>query len=140
MDNLTKNQRRRNMSGIRSKNTTPEIRVRSLLHRHGFRFRLHRKDLAGTPDIVLPKFRTAIFVHGCFWHRHEGCKYAATPKTRADFWQKKFESNIDRDINVRKALQKQGWKVFVIWECELRDQKRLIENFQEIVTQKGTEE
>ena len=136
MDNLTKNQRRRNMSRIRSKNTTPEIRVRSLLHRHGFRFRLHRKDLAGTPDIVLPKFRTAIFVHGCFWHRHEGCKYAATPKTRTDFWQKKFESNIDRDTNVRKALQKQGWKVFVIWECELKNQQQLIENIQNLFFRK----
>ena len=96
------------MSRIRSKDTIPEVRVRSFLHRAGFRFRLHVKDLPGSPDIVLPKHRTAIFVHGCFWHRHSGCKYACTPKSRVDFWNKKFQQNIDRDRRNNIALEEAG--------------------------------
>ena len=120
-DILTKEKRSWNMSRIRNKNTRPEIVVRSLLHCIGYRFRLHRKDLPGNPDIVLPKYKTIIFVHGCFWHRHKNCKYAYTPKSRVDFWQKKFLGNIERDCKHKKELKKLGWKVLVIWECETTD-------------------
>lgn len=113
------------MSRIPSKHTAPEVLVRSILHRLGYRFRLHRKDLAGKPDIVLPKYRTAIFVNGCFWHRHRACKYAYTPKTNLAFWQDKFRQNVARDENNRKLLESQGWNVLYIWECELSDQEKL---------------
>ena len=113
-------QRSRNMSAIKSKNTKPEIAVRKLLHSMGFRFRLHRKDLPGSPDIVLPKYKTVIFVHGCFWHRHENCKYASTPKTRSEFWESKFEGNIKRDKINQTNLIKLGWKIIIVWECELK--------------------
>lgn len=108
------------MSRIKGRDTGPELRLRSLLHRAGFRFRLHAKDLPGKPDIVLPKYRTAIFVHGCFWHRHEGCRHATTPSTRADFWQDKFATNVNRDERNRTALEAAGWRVETIWECELK--------------------
>lgn len=121
MDTLTPEQRSLNMSKIRSKNTTPEITVRSLLHSLGLRFRLHRKDLAGRPDVVLPKYRIALFVHGCFWHRHQGCRQATTPKTRTEFWLHKFEQNVLRDKAVRSQLEDQGWRVVIVWECEARD-------------------
>lgn len=121
MDKLTPEHRSWNMSRIKSSNTKPELIVRSILHRMGFRFRLHRKDIPGKPDIVLPKYKTVIFVHGCFWHRHEGCKYAYTPKSRVDFWEAKFSSNIKRDIKVKKQLDELNWNIFVIWECELSD-------------------
>ena len=114
------------MSRIRGKDTKPEIAVRSILHRTGYRFRLHRRDLPGNPDIVLPKYHTVILVHGCFWHRHRGCKYAYTPKSRVDFWQKKFTENVERDKRNRKALRQEGWKVVVVWECELRDPDKLV--------------
>jgi DNA mismatch endonuclease, patch repair protein len=107
------------MSRIRSKNTTPEKVVRSVLHRMGYRFRLHVKELMGRPDIVLPRFRTVVFVHGCFWHRHTGCKLAYNPKSRVEFWQEKFEQNILRDAKVREGLKKEGWRIVVVWECEL---------------------
>jgi DNA mismatch endonuclease (patch repair protein) len=113
------------MSRIPSKDTSPERRVRSFLHLAGYRFRLHRKDLPGTPDIVLPKYRKVIFVHGCFWHRHEGCKFTYTPKTRIDFWQKKFEENIKRDQKNRDMLLQMGWKVEIVWECETKDESTL---------------
>ena len=113
-------QRSRNMSAIKSKNTKPEITLRKLLHSMGYRFRLHRKDLPGSPDIVLPKYKTVIFVHGCFWHRHENCKYATTPKTRPAFWESKFNENIRRDRTNQNNLIKLGWKVLVIWECDLK--------------------
>ena len=106
------------MSRIRGKDTKPELRVRSQLHRMGYRFRLHRKDLPGRPDIVLPKYDTVIFVHGCFWHRHKGCRACYTPKTRPEFWKKKFGGNIRRDRTNINLLRKQGWKVLIIWECE----------------------
>ncbi len=116
-------QRARNMSAIKSKNTKPEIAVRKLLHSMGYRFRLHRKDLPGSPDIVLPKYKTVIFVHGCFWHRHENCKYASTPKTRKEFWNKKFNDNILRDKKNLEILSSLGWKIIIIWECEIRNKK-----------------
>ena len=116
-------QRSRNMSAIKSKNTKPEIKVRKVLHSMGYRFRLHSKDLLGSPDIVLPKYKTVIFVHGCFWHRHQNCKYASTPKTRQEFWNKKFNENINRDKINQENLSSKGWKIIIIWECEIRNKK-----------------
>ena len=114
-------QRSRNMSAIKSKNTKPEIKVRKILHSMGYRFRLHRKDLPGSPDIVLPKYKTVIFVHGCFWHRHENCKYASTPKTRQEFWEAKFRENLNRDKLNQENLSSKGWKISIVWECEIKD-------------------
>lgn len=113
------------MSRIKGKNTSPELRVRSILHGMGYRFRLHRKDLPGCPDIVLPKLQKVIFVHGCFWHRHRGCKYATTPSTNVDFWLRKFDVNVERDKEVQKRLKQLGWTVLVIWECDLKDSTKL---------------
>jgi len=106
------------MSGIRGKDTKPELIVRSFLHRAGLRFRTHAK-LPGKPDLVLPKYRTAVFVHGCFWHRHEGCRYATTPASNSAFWQEKFTSNVRRDAKVKQQLEEFGWRVLVIWACQL---------------------
>ena len=114
-------QKSRNMSAIKSKNTKPEIKVRKVLHSMGYRFRLHSKDLPGSPDIVLPKYKTVIFVHGCFWHRHENCKYASTPKTRKEFWESKFKANVKRDKEIEEKIKNIGWQSSVIWECELKD-------------------
>lgn len=116
-DILSKRHRSWNMSRVRSKDTKPELVVRSLLHQSGYRFRLHVKVLPGKPDIVLAKYRTVVFVHGCFWHRHKNCLDASTPKTRTDFWIKKFTENVKRDRSNRMALRKIGWKVIVVWEC-----------------------
>lgn len=112
--------RSRMMSGIRGKNTKPELALRRALHARGFRFRLHSKNVHGRPDLVLPKYRAVVFVHGCFWHRHEGCRYATTPATRSEFWQAKFAANVARDNFVRGALLDEGWRVAAIWECALR--------------------
>ncbi len=108
------------MAAIRGKDTKPEMLVRRFLHANGFRFRLHRADLPGKPDIVLPRLKTCIFVHGCFWHRHPSCRYAALPKTRAEFWAAKLDGNVGRDRRATEALRNAGWTVFIIWECELR--------------------
>jgi DNA mismatch endonuclease Vsr len=124
-DVFTKSKRSEVMSRIRSRDTGPERAVRSMLHGMGYRFRLHVADLPGKPDIVLPRYRTAIFVHGCFWHRHKGCRFCYTPKSRLQFWLDKFESNIRRDNEVKKLLCKQKWNVLVVWECELRFPDRL---------------
>lgn len=113
------------MARVRGKNTKPEIAVRQVLHRLGYRFRLHRAALAGRPDIVLPRYRTAIFVHGCFWHRHPDCSKATTPKTRVNFWNDKFAANVARDRRNTDALQRAGWQVVVIWECEVRHVEEL---------------
>ena len=118
-------QRSRNMSAIKSKNTKPEIAVRKVLHSMGYRFRLHSKDLPGSPDIVLPKYKTVIFVHGCFWHRHENCKYATTPKTREEFWNNKFRSNTERDLEIHEKIKNLNWRSVVIWECETKNMKNL---------------
>ncbi|MDR1148135.1 MAG: very short patch repair endonuclease [Spirochaetaceae bacterium] len=119
MDVLTPEQRHYNMSQIHSKDTKPELIVRKWLWCHGYRYRLHRKDLPGKPDIVLPKYNAVIFVHGCFWHRHN-CKYASTPATRKDFWEEKLNGNVERDkVNVRKLIELK-WRVLVIWECEIK--------------------
>ena len=126
-------QRSRNMSAIKSKNTKPEIAVRKLLHSMGYRFRLHRKDLPGSPDIVLPKYKTVIFVHGCFWHRHQNCKYASNPKTRREFWEKKFKENIERDKKTQEKLKNLGWKTKIVWECEIKKQDKLIKKIEDFL-------
>ena len=126
VDRLTKERRSWNMGQVRCKNTKPELRVRSLLHRNGYRFRLHKKGLQGKPDIVLPKYETVIFVHGCFWHRHAKCTDATVPKTRTDFWVQKFSQNVERDKMVQKALSKLGWNIIVVWECETNNMGKLI--------------
>lgn len=128
MDNLTQQHRSWNMSRIRSSDTKPEIIVRSLLHSMGYRFRIHRKDLPGKPDIVLPKFKSIILVHGCFWHRHMNCKYSYMPKSKQQFWKTKFKANIERDKKVKEMLEEQGWKILIIWECELRDIQKVEAN------------
>lgn len=107
------------MAGIKGKNTRPEIAVRKALHAAGYRFRLHRKDLPGKPDIVLPKYRTVIFVHGCFWHGHM-CKNFKWPKTRPEFWREKIEGNVERDKRAVALLNNLGWNIVVVWECEVR--------------------
>ena len=117
-DRLTRERRSWNLSRLRSRDTAPEKQVRSALHRAGYRFRLHSKLLPGRPDIVLPKYRTVVFVHGCFWHRHTGCRYAYTPKSRVAFWNAKFESNVERDRRNARELRRLGWKVVTVWECE----------------------
>lgn len=113
------------MSRISGKDTSPERAVRSILHRLGYRFRLHSQSLPGKPDVVLPKYRTVVLVHGCFWHRHRGCPYAYAPKTRKEFWSRKFAGNTERDRRVTEQLRALGWRVLVVWECELRDTDRL---------------
>lgn len=118
------------MARIRGKDTKPELLVRSLLHGMGYRFRLHRKDLPGKPDIVLPKYESVVLVHGCFWHRHKGCQYAYMPKTRVSFWKKKFKENIDRDKNNLSQLEELGWNVLTVWECETRDLQKLKDRLQ----------
>ncbi len=133
MDIVSKEKRSWNMSRILAKNTQPEIIVRSTLHKAGYRFRLHMTALPGKPDIVLPKYNTVIFVHGCFWHRHPSCKYAYMPKSRQEFWQKKFEQNIERHKHVTRELINLGWKVYVIWECEISDTAKLMNKLKQFL-------
>lgn len=132
MDKIDRERRSRNMSRIRSSDTEPELRVRKALHRLGYRFRLHVKLLPGKPDIVLNKYGLVVFVHGCFWHRHEDCKYAYVPKSRVDFWANKFAQNTARDAVCQSALKELGWKVGVIWECETRREEVLDRKIAEI--------
>lgn len=125
-DFLTPSERSAMMSRIRSRNTKPEITVRSVLHRMGYRFRLHSASLPGHPDIVLPKYHTVILVHGCFWHHHAGCRFAYTPKSRRAFWQAKFATNRSRDRDTVRALRSQGWHVLIIWECDTYDPAHIV--------------
>lgn len=114
------------MSRIGGKDTALERTVRSMLHRMGYRFRIHHKRrLPGKPDVILPKHRIVVFAHGCFWHRHKGCKFSYTPKTRMKFWREKFEGNVERDRRVQRELRKLGWKVVVVWECETAGEEKL---------------
>jgi len=113
------------MSCVRGRDTGPERLVRSLLHRMGYRFRLQAKHLPGKPDLVLPRHRIAVFVHGCFWHQHSGCRKAARPTTRTEFWNKKLDGNMERDLRNRRLLVDLGWNVLVVWECETRDREQL---------------
>lgn len=119
-DTVDQQTRSRMMSAIGAKNTKPELALRRALHARGFRFRLHSKQVYGRPDIVLAKYHAAIFVHGCFWHRHADCRYATTPSTRPEFWEAKFDANLRRDIHVRTSLLASGWRVATVWECVLR--------------------
>ena len=114
------------MRRVRGKDTTPERTVRRVAHALGYRFRLHRRDLPGTPDLVFPRLRRAIFVHGCFWHRHDGCTRATTPKTRAAYWREKFEQNIRRDRRNLAALRRLDWSVLVVWECQTFERTELL--------------
>lgn len=132
-DVVTPEQRSRNMSKIKGKNTKPEMIVRSMCHELGLRYRLHRKDLPGTPDLVFPKHRLCLFVHGCFWHRHSGCKYAYTPKSRLDFWLPKLAKNVERDINAQRALEVSGWRVSIIWECQTKNTDTLRTEIQKMI-------
>jgi DNA mismatch endonuclease (patch repair protein) len=109
-----------NMSRIKGKDTKPEMLVRRFLHANGFRYKLHDKKLPGKPDIVLPKYKTVIFVHGCFWHGHEGCKYFVVPKTKTEWWLNKINRNQENDLQAYKLLMREGWKVIEIWECDLK--------------------
>ena len=126
MDRISAEHRSWNMSRIRNANTYPERLVRSLLHRMGYRFRLHRNDLPGRPDIVMPRHRAVVQVHGCYWHRHPGCKFAYTPKSNQAFWESKFNENVARDRRQNHQLIELGWKVIIVWECETRDPDTLI--------------
>lgn len=126
MDIWTKDKRSKVMANIRSKNTKPEIILRSLLHKHGLRFRIHRKDLPGKPDIVFPSKRIAIYVHGCFWHFHNACRDGTMPKSNIEFWEKKLTANKERDKTHLKNLKKLNWKVLVIWECEIEKKPDLV--------------
>lgn len=119
-DLVDKATRSRMMSGIKGKNTKPEMVVRQALHRAGFRFRIHARGLPGKPDLLLPKWRAAIFIHGCFWHRHEGCRFTTTPATRPGFWSEKFAANVIRDQRTQAALADAGWRVATVWECAVR--------------------
>lgn len=120
-DDRSPAQRSWNMSRIRSRDTVPELKVRSLVHGAGYRYRLHVKDLPGRPDIVMPRYRTVIFVNGCFWHRHTNCRYATTPGTNTGYWQNKFDRTVARDNVAHETLRQDGWNVLVIWECQTRD-------------------
>ena len=123
-DTLTPAQRHTVMAAIHSSDTKPESALRHALWRKGFRYRVNDRRLPGSPDIVLPKYNTIVFVHGCFWHLHEGCKYATMPKSNVDYWKKKLYGNCERDERNRKELEKLGWKVITVWECELKKDRR----------------
>lgn len=135
MDRLTKEERSKNMAAIRSKNTKPEIILRKWLFSKGLRFRLNVSYIPGHPDIFLRKYNTAIFVHGCFWHRHGGCKYAYTPKSRLEFWENKFKKNIERDQKVRTELYQVNIKCLIVWECTINQMKKQME-FKALVMKK----
>ena len=122
------------MSRIKGSNTKPEIIVRSYLHKKGFRYTLHNSKLPGKPDICLPKYKTVIFVHGCFWHRHKGCKFAYTPKSRIDFWNRKLKGNVLRDERNKSELIKKGWQVSIIWECEVKQKETFTEKIETIIS------
>lgn len=125
--------KRAEMAAIRQKDTAPELRVRRWLHRAGFRFRLHRSDLDGTPDIVLPRHKLCIFVHGCFWHQHTDCMRATLPRTNVEFWREKFLKNRERDLRVATTLRAAGWRVAIIWECQTKTSAKLDEAIRTIL-------
>jgi len=135
-DTVSKAVRSRIMSSVKQRHTKPEMIVRSLLHQLGYRFRLHRKDLPGSPDIVLPKFRTAIFVHGCFWHQHENCGKSRRPSSNQDYWNTKLDENITRDKRKEKELSKLGWRIATVWQCEIRDLETLSKKLKKLLSLK----
>lgn len=124
VDIMTPEQRHRCMAAIRSKDTKPEMMVRKFLHAHGFRYGLHNKKLPGAPDLVFRQLKTVLFIHGCFWHGHDNCRYSRLPKTNEEFWRQKIERNRSRDIEVKEKLEAKGWRVLTVWECDLRDKSR----------------
>jgi DNA mismatch endonuclease, patch repair protein len=126
VDHIDPSRRSANMAAVKSKNTSPEIALRKLLHRLGYRYRLHLATLPGRPDIVFPARRKVIFVNGCFWHRHEGCKYTTMPKTQVEFWEAKFLANRERDIRTLDALRSLGWEVAVVWQCQIKNPELLL--------------
>lgn len=136
-DFLTPAERSRRMSRIRSSDTAPEIALRRALHAIGLRFRLHRKDLPGKPDIVLPRYKAVILVHGCFWHRHESCSIATMPKSNTGFWAEKFDRNVARDQRVQGQLEALGWRIFLVWECELGSQRKARDAAERIARELG---
>lgn len=133
MDRVDGATRSRMMSAIRSRDTGPERCVRSVAHRLGYRFRLHARHLPGTPDLVFPRLRTALFVHGCYWHRHAGCRYCYEPKSNVEFWRRKFDGNVRRDAAAVSELQGMGWRPAVVWECEVRDRNTLADRLRSIL-------
>ena len=133
VDRISPERRSWLMSRVKSKNTTPEMRVRQTAHALGLRFRLHKKDLPGKPDLVFAKYNTALFVHGCFWHRHQSCRKASIPKTRVDFWKSKFDANVSRDQRVANDLRELGWNVAVIWECETKNSELLVSKLEALM-------
>lgn len=137
MDRLSAKARSALMARVRSRNTAPEIAVRRLLHKMGCRFRLHREDLPGSPDVVLPKYRTAIFVHGCFWHRHSGCRRCSTPRSNVEFWEEKFRRNVLRDSQNLRQLEELGWRAAIIWECETKSVSELEQKLHALLHQGG---
>lgn len=136
-DTLSPRKRSERMSRVRSKDTKPEMRVRRLVHGLGYRYRLHVRELPGTPDLVFPSRRAVIFVHGCFWHRHENCALARLPKSRLDFWRKKLESNTTRDAAQQERLRELGWRVLVVWECQLGDTTKLTDTIRHFLDNFG---
>jgi DNA mismatch endonuclease (patch repair protein) len=134
-DNLTAQQRRLNMSRVKGRDTKPELLVRSIVHGLGYRFRLHGKGLPGRPDLVLPRHGKVIFVHGCFWHGHAGCRRAARPSTNREFWDRKIDGNVARDAANVRALRRAGWKVLVVWQCATKDRARLEKRLGEFLSE-----
>ena len=135
-DPLSKEERSRVMSRVKNQDTGPEVRVRSMLHRMGYRFRLHRRDLPGTPDIVLPRHEKIVFVHGCFWHSHD-CPRGERPGTRTDFWDEKLDSNVERDRQNQAKLKEQGWEVLVVWGCEVKEPETAYEKLSAFMENRG---
>jgi DNA mismatch endonuclease (patch repair protein) len=139
-DRITPEARSANMSRVRNRDTGPELRVRKLLHREGYRFRLQRRDLPGRPDIYLPKHKVAIFVHGCFWHGHEGCKRSKLPDTRAEFWSNKIAANRNRDADAVERLRAAGVAVVTLWECQLKDDRAILQRVAEATNRGGAKD
>jgi len=136
MDHLTPEMRSWNMGRIKGKDTKPEVLVRSMLHRAGYRFRKNVSTLPGKPDIVLPKYKTVIFVNGCYWHRHKGCKDTTTPKSNIEFWQKKFERNVANDQKHTRQLRQLGWHVITVWECQLKKPDKVLHRLENLLAAK----
>lgn len=134
-DIYSKEKRSEVMAAVKGRNTGPERQVRRLVHAMGFRFRLHRRDLPGSPDLVFPRFRKVVFVHGCFWHRHADCRRATLPTSNQETWKRKFERNVERDAENIRSLNAYGWTVLVIWECELRNPEKVATRIRTFLTQ-----
>jgi DNA mismatch endonuclease, patch repair protein len=134
MDTFSSKKRSEIMSKVRSSNTAPELAVRRLLHRGGYRFRLHGNDLPGNPDIILPKYKTIILVHGCFWHRHKNCVEASMPQSNIEYWERKFDRNVRRDRRIQRELASLGWRVITVWECQTKNHSRLLAKLRRALT------